>query len=321
MAGTIKTKDIKILWSRGAGRCSMKECRRKLTMDSSKETESFALGEMCHIIGETNSDKSPRGLSSMPEENRNNYSNLILLCSHHHTEIDKNIKDWPVEILHQIKDEHELWVEETLSQKKITPSELVYSNIIDNINIKLQLDLYNWFISNAVRNIVYTNFIETSDYFEERLIAIDWPNTDVNLETSIIDLMKSFTEYITHYLKYSTPIEPDFKFYREDTTYKKIFPNPDYHTISDRNQLWIRKNFFLLQKFVYNLNLFTKEVRKEFNPFFHLKRGKFLIIDEFGMYGGGESYMLLPKLETINSHLETINTEIKDFENNNPKFI
>ncbi|MUV02129.1 hypothetical protein GN157_00260 [Flavobacterium rakeshii] len=321
MSGTIKTKDVKILWSRGAGRCSMKECRRKLTMDSSKETESYALGEMCHIIGETNSDKSPRGISSMPEEDRNNYSNLILLCSHHHTEIDKNINDWPIEILHQVKDEHELWVEETLSQKTITPAELVYSNIIDNINIKLQLDLYNWFMSNAVRNVIYNNFIDAADYFEERLIAIDWPNTNVELEKSIINLMKSFTDYITHYLKYSSPQEPGFKYYREDTTYKKIFPNPDYHTISDRNQLWIKKNFFLLQKFVYFLNLFVKEVRKDFNPFFHLERGKFLIVDEYGMYGGGEPYLLLPKINDINNHLDTINSEINEFEEKNADYI
>src|SRR5690554_6463929 len=41
MSGTIKTKDIKILWARAAGLCSMPDCRRKLTMDNQEEIASL----------------------------------------------------------------------------------------------------------------------------------------------------------------------------------------------------------------------------------------------------------------------------------------
>jgi len=41
MSGTINSKDQKILWARAAGRCSMPDCRRKLTFDKAGENESI----------------------------------------------------------------------------------------------------------------------------------------------------------------------------------------------------------------------------------------------------------------------------------------
>lgn len=113
---------------------------------------------MCHIVGETNSEKSPRGISKLADNDRNDYSKLVLLCSHHHTEIDKNETDWPLGMLHKIKDDHELWFEETLTKTKLTPEELVYPTIVDNLDASLQLNAWNWFISNSVRNLILRDF-------------------------------------------------------------------------------------------------------------------------------------------------------------------
>jgi len=52
MSGVIKSKDQKILWSRAAGRCSIPDCRRKLTFNKSEESGSITFGQMCHIVGE-----------------------------------------------------------------------------------------------------------------------------------------------------------------------------------------------------------------------------------------------------------------------------
>jgi len=316
MSGTIKTKDIKILWARAAGLCSMPDCRRKLTMDNSEETASLALGEMCHIVGETNSDKSPRGISKMPEEDRNDYSNLLLLCSHHHTEIDKNPNDWPVEILHKIKDDHELWVEETLTNKKLTAEEIVYSTIVDNLNASLQLNAWNWFISNAVRNLVHRDFIDSLEFINERQLAIVWPEKNLEFEESIKDLMSSFSAYMTHYMKYST-LQDHGDFLREDTYYKRIFPNPDYHIISQRNILWMQKNYHLLCIYTYYLNIFASKVRQFLNPLFYLTKGNFLVIDELGTSNGGEGYLMLPTLEQIQPRLDELNNKIAEFEKEN----
>ena len=108
---TIQQKDIKLLWGRSGNRCAM--CKVELTQDKNTDNASFTLGEQAHIVGEK--EKASRGQSPLSEKQRNSYHNLILLCPNHHTEIDNNEQDWPLEKLHQLKSEHELWVSETLS--------------------------------------------------------------------------------------------------------------------------------------------------------------------------------------------------------------
>lgn len=127
----------------------MPDCRKSLTMDTVIKTAA-TLGEMCHIVGEK-LDAARGKNSKMTPSERNTYSNLILLCRHHHVIIDRNEKAYPIEILHKIKDDHEIWVDENLSSKTFTPEELVYSSLIDLLSIKLRLDQWNWFVDNAVR--------------------------------------------------------------------------------------------------------------------------------------------------------------------------
>ena len=103
-------KEIKLLWGRAANRCSI--CRVELTQDAKAHDAAFVLGEQAHIVGEK--DDASRGKSPLTLEERNSYHNIILLCPTHHTEIDKNEVDWPVEKLHLTKSKHELWVRETL---------------------------------------------------------------------------------------------------------------------------------------------------------------------------------------------------------------
>jgi len=264
-----------------------------------------------------NNKKSPLGISKIPLEVRNEYSNLILLCANDHEKIDSDVINWPVELLHKIKDDHELWVEESLASQELTPEIVVYSNIIDNLNSYLKLDNYNWFMNNAIKNILHKDFVDALDFVEERKLAIDWPGSNIPIEKAIIDLMQSYSDYVNHFLKHAIVDEINFEFYREDTTYKRTFPNPHYHMYAESNMLWVKKNFFLLSSYVYYLNEFTKKVRECFNPLFHLKRGKFLVIDDFGMYHGGKSTLMLPVLKDIEFHLNTINIQMENFEEEN----
>lgn len=104
----MRTKDIKILWGRSGNRCAI--CKIELTPDGEAET----IGEIAHIISQ--SPDGPRGDEELPLEKRNDYSNLILLCPNHHSEIDKRPAFWSTQKLQELKDEHEKWVSSQLEQ-------------------------------------------------------------------------------------------------------------------------------------------------------------------------------------------------------------
>ena len=105
----IQDKDIKILWGRAAGMCSMPNCRMKLTglLD---QQDPYHIGEMAHIIA-----KATTGPRADGEEPDNTYNNLILLCPNHHKQIDKAPNQFPPDLLRQWKIDHEFWVENALS--------------------------------------------------------------------------------------------------------------------------------------------------------------------------------------------------------------
>ena len=140
---SIKEKDIELLWGRAANRCAFPGCQAKLTQDKTTASGSYPLGEQAHIVAET--EDGPRGKSLLSLEERNSYSNLILLCPNHHTMIDRDSEDYPVEKLHQFKSQHELWVEQTLSESSDQAhkaEEVIYADLIDAA--VENCDLQNW---------------------------------------------------------------------------------------------------------------------------------------------------------------------------------
>ena len=242
---TIGDKDLKILWARAAGKCSI--CRKELTWDTADKS-SVTLGEMCHIIGEK--ERAARGKSDMALSDRNSYSNLILLCAHHHKIIDRDEKMYTIENLHKIKDDHEIWVNESLSGQEISANELVYSSLIDIISVSLQLDQWNWFIDNAVRQLVHQDFIFAADTLNERLMATDFPGEKTELEQAIKGVMEAYIEYIDQYLSTSVAID-SHGFYRFERVHRKDYRSPDFWRESEENNFWARENFLLLCKFVW----------------------------------------------------------------------
>jgi hypothetical protein len=108
----MKEKDIKTLWGRSGNRCAI--CKLELTT----EGEASTIGEMAHIVAYSNN--GPRGDSELPTSERDNYSNLILVCPTDHVKIDKNPDEWTVEKLHQTKALHEEWVSQQLDQGNIS---------------------------------------------------------------------------------------------------------------------------------------------------------------------------------------------------------
>lgn len=108
----ISDKDRKRLWAKSGNRCAI--CQKELVMTNENKSD-FNIGEECHIV--SSKPSGPRHEDGW--ENYDVYENLILLCRNHHKTIDdsSNLLIFPKERLIEIKNNHESWVKEKLSNK------------------------------------------------------------------------------------------------------------------------------------------------------------------------------------------------------------
>src|SRR5512140_292343 len=103
MSATYPTKLL--LAFRSGGRCAFPGCSTDLTVDAPTGDGVVVVGEAAHIAGEN--PTAARYDSKMSEDARDHYANLIYLCANHHTQIDKQEAHFAVDMLLQMKANHE----------------------------------------------------------------------------------------------------------------------------------------------------------------------------------------------------------------------
>jgi hypothetical protein len=113
---SIPLTEQRILQIRSGNRCAFPGCDDLLVKKAAFGTRLVLIGEMAHIISET--PGGPRGRHSLPVGEHNKHTNLIFLCSPHHSEIDAHPETYTVERLRQIKSEHEERVEKAVREAK-----------------------------------------------------------------------------------------------------------------------------------------------------------------------------------------------------------
>lgn len=110
MSASYPTKVL--LAFRSGDTCAFPGCGRALTVDGASANP-VVTGEAAHIAGEK--PDAARYDKSMIDKQRNHYNNLIYLCGDHHTQIDKQESDFPVEKLYEIKVNHERKVRQAMT--------------------------------------------------------------------------------------------------------------------------------------------------------------------------------------------------------------
>jgi len=107
------TYKIKLLLAfRSGDHCAFPGCDRSLTVDGNSGNPVIT-GEAAHIEGEKSD--AARYNPAMTDDQRNHYNNLIYMCGVHHTQIDKQEKDFPVDKLLNLKLAHEQKVREAMN--------------------------------------------------------------------------------------------------------------------------------------------------------------------------------------------------------------
>lgn len=112
MGRNYRDSDLKVLWGAQA-RCAFPGCRTPLVVPATAVDPARVIGKIAHIVA--HSDDGPRGDPTFTEEDRDKPDNLILLCGTHHDVVDVQPNTYTVGDLRRWKEEHEAWVDRTLS--------------------------------------------------------------------------------------------------------------------------------------------------------------------------------------------------------------
>lgn len=110
---TVKPRTRLILWTRSGCRCAFPGCNRKLYREGDEHDKDVVLGEVAHIVGQ--GDDGPRRGHPIPGGDIDGYENLVILCSEHHTIVDRQVNQYTVDRLVQMRRDHERWVDQQLS--------------------------------------------------------------------------------------------------------------------------------------------------------------------------------------------------------------
>ncbi|QUW20727.1 hypothetical protein JSQ81_12960 [Sporosarcina sp. Marseille-Q4063] len=201
---SISVKTRKILWGKSANRCAIPNCRRELVMDEIETDDPSIVGEECHIIAKK--DDGPRGNPNFPEEQRDLYANLILMCNIHHKVIDDQEQFYSVAKLKEIKRDHEEWVNNSLNIDEIKMrEELIYSDYIDEWVRRVDLDTWDiwtsWLLGSGQPQLNKQKLNELEE-LKNWIFTRIMPNTYIELENSfenfrrvLQDLINTFTHH------------------------------------------------------------------------------------------------------------------------------
>jgi hypothetical protein len=166
----ISDKTRKILWGKSASKCAI--CKKALVVDKNELDPDSIIGDECHIVAQNQG--GPRYDKNFPEDQIDEYYNIILLCKSDHKMVDDQYQTYTTDLLRLIKQYHENWVIEKLKptdmkDKKNEPSYLNHiSNGKDLFNIIDSADAFGFDFdetNDKEKTEVLKNFIQTmQDY-------------------------------------------------------------------------------------------------------------------------------------------------------------
>jgi len=274
----IKQKDLKLLWGRAGNRCA--KCRCKLSEDMTTANESFPLGQQAHIVADVTD--GPRGRSVLTLDERDAYHNLILLCPNCHVKVDNDAEGFPVEKLHMLKSEHELWVERTLAQasdSKETIAQTVYGHLIDAAVDHCRFREWQAWTGMALSAVPnWTGNLPLSIFaFRNTVIRAVWPGTLPELENAIRTLSIVLNEASNIFLKHAIY---DGTSHVADRFYHSAKHRDDEQRLVQEYEDWRQDCYYLIFEATKAANWFAEVVRRDINPMFFALEGKFVVTRE-----------------------------------------
>jgi hypothetical protein len=275
----ISLKSQKLLWGRAAARCSLPECRILLVEDPAEADDPTLIGENCHVVAESNG--GPRADPSLPQEQRDTYANLILLCRNHHRLIDDQPIIYPVERLQEIKVAHEQWVRASLGvdESKLR-DDAIYADYVDRWEAMAHLDEWKgWssFILGSGQPRIRRDVDQSLADLRPWLISRVWSGRYPALERAFLNFGRVLQDFQNTYRSHLSDRDKGElmfteKFYQIDRwdpeAYTRLSQQYDFHVdlVSD-----------LMVELTRAANLICDEVRSHLSHAYRLDEGRLMV--------------------------------------------
>jgi hypothetical protein len=293
----ISLRTHKILWGLSGGKCSI--CKNDLIKDHANQNDDLSvIGDEAHIIARKESFTRGNYDSLRPEE-RDQYSNLILLCKNHHKQIDDQPLQFTVEKLRQIKQTHEYEVKSlwTDADAKKQEDEIIYAGYIDAWETKADLNNWrntsSWACDNtpALPRHWYDSQKELLIWILGRI----WPQRHRILEQALLNYGAVLQDFLKVFDKHRDSNSEDDSLLCTERFYKiQEWDSERYHVLSAQYEAHVGLVCDLFFELTRAANFVCDRVRETIFSTYRLQEGVLLI----------ERSSVGFRLETVRSRLE-----------------
>lgn len=283
----ISLKTHKLLWGRSGNKCAFEDCRNDLIADETESDDESVIGDEAHIV--SRKEDGPRGVSSLSEEDRDRYDNLILLCKKHHKIVDDQFNFYTVEKLIEMKKNHEKWISDSLTvDDELTKEELAYATYIDEIVREIGFDNWQaWTSWLFGEGMIFYSKLKELEKIPNYIITRFWPKRYPELEDSIYNLKAVLNDFLKvfHYhldaesLRINQKEEIENKMVRTEKFYKSEyhFDRKVYDGLLAEYEYHIDLITDLVLELTRAANYLIEKIRKYISPSYREEEGKLLI--------------------------------------------
>lgn len=181
-----------LLMGKCGGKCEFRGCEENI-LNESLTRKSGIYSNFAHIIAD--SENGPRGDKELSIKLAKDESNIMVLCFKHHKIIDENENEYTVEILNQMKQDHEKYISELIKipknnrvcAVKYTSSISDRIPVINDTDILISTKKQNRYCTGDIINLKGNTYIEKNS---EAFFDIESENLRICFEQYIRPLQK-----------------------------------------------------------------------------------------------------------------------------------
>jgi len=280
---SISLKTRKMLWGGAGSRCAFPDCRKTLFEDKTETDDISIIGEEAHIVAKD--PKEARGESYLTQEQRDNFDNLILLCSPHHKIIDDQPNKYTVKVLSRMKQDHIDWVDQNLNfDINKQKDEEIYATYIDEW-VKMA-DINNWcgwssYILGDGQPQIMVEQIENLKKLDVYILSRVWPKLYPKVEFAFNNFRVILNDFFYVFFKYieqtGNQAEP---WYITEKFYKRLdrYDPEEYKRLSEKFNYHVDLVQDLMLELTRAGNYLCDQIRKYISSSFRINEGILLAI-------------------------------------------